>query len=196
MIIRLLKNWRKAIPAMDCEPGCHACCEGFVPAMMKEEWYRINHPGKYSTGQPITACPFLGAQGCEIYHQRPIICRLYGTVAKEEAAATGFDELGRVCCPKEKHPATPLSPIDAWRLQSDYVRYQQRELRQTIEDFKRWLPLANPDEMLPQKFEWLNYFTATETGQKFLEMQLNPSPLSPEQEGKYRKMQELMEARA
>ena len=38
------------------------------------------------------SCPHLGENGCQSYHERPLICRLFGTTA-------------RLPCPNGKRPA-------------------------------------------------------------------------------------------
>ena len=194
MIVRLLKNWRKQIPAMQCAPDCHHCCEGFAPAMMKEEWYRINHPGKMSIGEPINACPFLGAQGCEIYHQRPIICRLFGTVAREEVESA---DLGlTIFCPKGMEPKEPLPLATALKIETDYIRYQHQELRRTIADFGYWCQVTEMGTELAPKFQWLQYFLSTMSGKQALQMQRQKMELNPQEIKKVERMAALMEGRA
>jgi Fe-S-cluster containining protein len=196
MIIARLKNWRKMIPAMDCIPGCHKCCEGFAPDMMKEEWYRINHPGKYSMGEPFTACPFLGTKGCEIYFQRPLICRLFGTVAREEVEAAELPGGLTIFCREGMQPKEPLPLADALKITTAYIRLQHHQLGQTVDDFIHWHKVADLNADIPEKFQWLQYFLSTATGKKFLQMQRQQLVLDGQQLARVHKMTQIMEAKA
>lgn len=42
-------------------------------------------------------CPHLGESGCQVYAERPLICRLFGTTP-------------RLACPNGKHPAAMIDP--------------------------------------------------------------------------------------
>jgi len=70
---------RRQIPRFDCVPGCHDCC-GPVTAS-SEEMSRL--PRKSAAEQEAALveynCVHLGPQGCQVYEQRPLICRLFGT---------------------------------------------------------------------------------------------------------------------
>jgi Fe-S-cluster containining protein len=70
---KTIKYLRKQIPAFKRIPGCNACC-GPVP-FSKWEWAQIKDQ-RLATG--IT-CPYASDKGCEIYEDRPILCRLMGT---------------------------------------------------------------------------------------------------------------------
>lgn len=78
------------IPKFACKPGCHACC-GPVRFSDAERASAARHQpllswtpmdGKWvpTSALPDRRCPFLGAEGCTIYDDRPAICRLYGAV--------------------------------------------------------------------------------------------------------------------
>ena len=195
MIIARLKNWRKMIPAMECHPGCHKCCDGFAPDMMKEEWYRINHPGKYSMGEPLDTCPFLIDKGCEIYHQRPLICRMFGTVAKEDVEAADLPGGLTIFCREGMQPKTPLPLADALRITTDYIRLQHHQVGQTVQDFAHWHKVADLKAEIPEKFQWLQYFLATATGRKLYQMQRQRLVLDDRELARVQKMTEIMEAR-
>lgn len=187
MIAHLLKNWRRQIPVMDCEPGCRECCEGYAPAMTKWEWQQISHPGKYATGEVLTKCPFLAEAGCEIYLKRPLICRLFGTVAGEDAALQTLDGLLPIACPRGRAPDAPLVLAAALQIQVDYQHFAGRELLRIIDDWQRYLPQAQqgpqagtpappagtpapPAPALPEKFRWLRYVLSTRDGQATLRL--------------------------
>jgi uncharacterized protein len=79
------------IPTFECKPGCHGCC-GLVPFTTSErdrvaairpldQWEPFVDGSWVPTAALTTmTCPFLGADGCSIYEDRPIVCRLFGSV--------------------------------------------------------------------------------------------------------------------
>ena len=62
------------IPAMICKHGCTDCC-GPVP-WSKSEWDAI---GDKRVATDIN-CPYSISGCCDVYSQRPLICRLFGVV--------------------------------------------------------------------------------------------------------------------
>ena len=80
------------LPLIRCEAGCAKCCEACHPiAVQENEIERIGHrvgvPPHYLKGtwkkieerlwtlpQP---CPFLKDDRCEIYAERPVVCKYY-----------------------------------------------------------------------------------------------------------------------
>jgi len=92
---QIIKFYRERIPSFECTPGCHDCC-GPVTAS-SEEVARL--PAK-SDAQHESAlaeynCPYLGINGCEVYAERPLICRLFGTTP-------------RLSCPNGKGPTVMI----------------------------------------------------------------------------------------
>ena len=67
------------IPSFKCKPGCTDCC-GPVP-FSKWEWDRVSDK-RHATPEhiKILTCPYAVNGRCEIYEQRPLICRLFGAV--------------------------------------------------------------------------------------------------------------------
>jgi uncharacterized protein len=61
------------IPAMTCKPGCTDCC-GPVP-FAKAEWDAIKDKREASS----IDCPYSLTGRCDIYTDRPFLCRLFGT---------------------------------------------------------------------------------------------------------------------
>lgn len=59
------------IPSFKCKEGCTDCC-GPVP-FSEWEWSRIKDKRKMDLATLI--CPYAVAGRCEIYEQRPLICR-------------------------------------------------------------------------------------------------------------------------
>lgn len=59
-------------------------------------------------------CPYLGKNGCEVYAERPLICRLFGTTPK-------------LACPHGKRPDVMIAP-DVERQIELYSRSNRRVL--------------------------------------------------------------------
>ncbi|MDY7546979.1 YkgJ family cysteine cluster protein [Glaciimonas sp. CA11.2] len=77
-----IRFFRSHIPTFACVPGCHDCC-GPVKAS-SDEMARM--PVKSDTEHDVAlanlSCPHLGEKGCQVYEDRPIICRLFGTTPR------------------------------------------------------------------------------------------------------------------
>jgi Fe-S-cluster containining protein len=82
----------KKIPSLKCPPGCSACC-GPVPLCSKEasvlkDLVKDNPDKSLLEGlnsfmtptDPDLNCKFSSAKGCTVYENRPLMCRLFGTV--------------------------------------------------------------------------------------------------------------------
>ena len=89
---------REQIPGFECVPGCHDCCGPVTTSA--EEMARL--PRKTAAEQEAALahldCVHLGPQGCTVYDERPLICRLFGTTA-------------RLPCPQGRGPAEPIDPL-------------------------------------------------------------------------------------
>jgi Fe-S-cluster containining protein len=189
MIRRLLKSWQQQIPAMSCIPGCRDCCEGYAPSMTLGEWREIRHPGKIVKGMKVFgACPFLGASGCEIYARRPLICRIFGTVGRDELEKNNLAVTLPVCCPRGCQPETPWPLKEALAVQVHYHKWLNRDLLAVTADFRAYQRWVGRDASLnkPAKFEWLYYVLCTRDGQNNLRQlygQGRPA-LAPEELGR------------
>lgn len=88
---------RRHIPEFECRPGCHDCC-GPVTAS-SEEMSRLPQKNGEEHARALAelSCPHLGENGCRVYAERPLICRLFGTTP-------------RLACP---HGSRPAAMIDA-----------------------------------------------------------------------------------
>ena len=77
---QVVRFYRDKIPPFACVPGCHDCC-GPVPA---SSWERAQLPAVPKLTRLAALahldCPHLGPQGCTVYDQRPLLCRIFGTV--------------------------------------------------------------------------------------------------------------------
>ena len=73
---------REQIPSFACVPGCHDCCGPVTTS--SEEMARL--PRKSAAEQEAALaelnCVHLGPDGCTVYEERPLICRLFGTTPR------------------------------------------------------------------------------------------------------------------
>lgn len=78
---RKIDYLRRQIPGFACVPGCHDCC-GPVTAS-SEEMARLPRKTRAEQDAALAEfnCVHLGPNGCQVYDQRPLICRLFGTTA-------------------------------------------------------------------------------------------------------------------
>jgi len=95
----------KQIPSFECKDGCTDCC-GPVP-FTKWEWNKVSDK---RNAEGIN-CPY-AKSGCKIYEQRPLICRLYGTVKKMQ-------------CPHGCRPIVLLSEIQEQMIVKEYFELME-----------------------------------------------------------------------
>lgn len=96
--IRKIRFFRRHIPHFDCIPGCHECC-GPVTASSEEmlELPLVNDTDRTAALAKL-CCPHLDDQGCKVYEERPLICRLFGTTT-------------RLPCPYGRRPEQMIDPL-------------------------------------------------------------------------------------
>jgi Fe-S-cluster containining protein len=58
------------------------------------------------------SCPHLGDQGCQVYAERPLICRLFGTTP-------------RLACPNGKRPDAMIDPRIEQRIDRYFTETRQ-----------------------------------------------------------------------
>lgn len=105
-----LTQLRDMIPDFECKPGCHACC-AVVPWSQEEIGRaRIDQPVKSVSIVPAInePCSLLRDTGCSVYAQRPIMCRLFGTVED-------------LRCPEGFGPGALLSKTEAADILKIYI---------------------------------------------------------------------------
>lgn len=101
------------IPSFGCRLGCADCC-GLVVwtyrehqalrAYLKE---RERKEAKPNPAEPLT-CPYVESGQCSVYEVRPLLCRLYGTVAGMQ-------------CPHGCRPACLLDAATEEALMLEYI---------------------------------------------------------------------------
>ncbi|CAI8755439.1 MULTISPECIES: YkgJ family cysteine cluster protein [Pseudomonas] len=74
-----IRDLRQQIPTFDCVPGCHDCCGPVTTS--PEEMSRLPRKTRAEQDAAMEAlnCVHLGPNGCTVYEERPLICRLFGT---------------------------------------------------------------------------------------------------------------------
>lgn len=99
----IIDTLRARIPAFACVSGCHDCC-GPVTAS-STEMARLPRRSRAARDAALEAlsCPHLGAQGCTVYDQRPLICRLFGTTPS-------------LPCPRGAKPERMIAPVVEQRI--------------------------------------------------------------------------------
>jgi len=93
-IIRFL---RRNIPAFACEPGCHDCCGPVTASSEEISRLPVKSEAEHAEALADWRCPYLGEQGCTVYAERPLICRVFGTTP-------------RLACPRGRRPEVLLAP--------------------------------------------------------------------------------------
>lgn len=107
--IRKLYN---KIPSFECIPGCTDCC-GPIP-FAKSEWNIISDKRQ---GLKISNnCPYSLNSQCDIYDQRPLICRLFGA---------SLDPLLK--CPHGCRPDKPLTKKQSNKIRKQYIKLMHEE---------------------------------------------------------------------
>ena len=92
-----LDHLRRQLPRFDCVPGCHDCCGPMTAS--SEEMSRLPRKSRAEQDAALANydCVHLGPQGCQVYDERPLICRLFGTTAS-------------LPCPHGKAPEQMVDP--------------------------------------------------------------------------------------
>ena len=95
---RTVDYLRKHIPSFACTPGCHDCCGPVTTS--SEEMARLPEKNEVEHERALAelSCPYLGENGCTVYEERPLICRLFGTTAK-------------LACPNGQGPELMIDPV-------------------------------------------------------------------------------------
>ena len=87
-----IRFFRERIPSFECTPGCHDCCGPVTASSEEVARFPVKSNAEHEAALAELNCPYLGANGCQVYAERPLICRLFGTTP-------------RLPCPNGKGPA-------------------------------------------------------------------------------------------
>ncbi|GLK69209.1 hypothetical protein GCM10008179_28470 [Hansschlegelia plantiphila] len=78
---RALSRLYAKIPTFTCVEGCTECCGPVVAGPVERERAPLLHESvAAAVAGGCASCPYGAAGSCEVYDDRPFICRLYGTV--------------------------------------------------------------------------------------------------------------------
>jgi hypothetical protein len=94
---QIIRFFRERIPAFECVPGCHDCCGPVTASTEEVARLPVKSDAEHDEALAELNCPYLGDNGCQVYGERPLICRLFGTTP-------------RLPCPNGKGPAVMIDP--------------------------------------------------------------------------------------
>ena len=79
---RAIRYLRLRIPSFECVSGCHDCCGPVTASSTEMARLPVKSDAEHAAALAELNCPHLGANGCQVYEERPLICRLFGTTPK------------------------------------------------------------------------------------------------------------------
>ncbi len=94
---RRLRYLREHIPSFECTPDCHDCCGPVTTSSEEMARLPVISDQAHAAALAELRCPHLGDEGCQVYGERPLICRLFGTTP-------------RLACPNGKRPEVMIDP--------------------------------------------------------------------------------------
>ena len=97
------------IPPMECVEGCTDCCGPIVFSAW--EWAQVEDKRRAAS----VDCPYSVTGRCEIHDQRPMICRLFGTV-----------DTDLMRCPHGRAPLQMLTEPEGAEIMRQYSEAGQR----------------------------------------------------------------------
>ncbi|HAV70704.1 MAG TPA: zinc/iron-chelating domain-containing protein [Stenotrophomonas sp.] len=74
-----IQRLREQIPTFRCIVGCTDCCGPVTASSEEVARLPIKSDAEHAAALADLSCPYLGKQGCEVYEERPLICRMFGT---------------------------------------------------------------------------------------------------------------------
>lgn len=92
---QIIRFYRERIPTFECTPGCHDCCGPVTASSEEVARLPVKSEAEHVAALAEYSCPYLGEKGCQVYAERPLICRLFGTTP-------------RMPCPNGKRPAVMI----------------------------------------------------------------------------------------
>ncbi|MDO9163945.1 MAG: YkgJ family cysteine cluster protein [Methylococcaceae bacterium] len=91
-----IRFFRERIPTFECKQGCHDCCGPVTASSEEMARFPVKSDEEHEVALAEYNCPYLGDNGCQVYDERPLICRLFGTTQ-------------RLPCPNDKRPTVMVS---------------------------------------------------------------------------------------
>ncbi|WP_049723092.1 YkgJ family cysteine cluster protein [Gilvimarinus polysaccharolyticus] len=78
----IIARLREQIPSFECVPGCHDCCGPVTTSSEEMSRLPVKTEAEHDAALNDYNCVHLGPNGCTVYGERPLICRLFGTTPK------------------------------------------------------------------------------------------------------------------
>lgn len=107
-----IRFFRNRIPAFACQPQCHDCCGPVTTSSEEMSRLPVISAAAHAAALADLSCPHLGSNGCQVYAERPLICRLFGTTP-------------RLACPNGKRPEKMLEPRIEQQIQRFFAETRQ-----------------------------------------------------------------------
>jgi len=80
--IEIVDLLREHIPSFKCVPGCHDCCGPVTTSSEEMSRLPVKTAAEHEAALNEWNCVYLGPNGCEVYEERPLICRVFGTTPR------------------------------------------------------------------------------------------------------------------
>jgi len=110
-----IRLFRERIPAFACKAGCHDCCGPVTASAEELSNLPVKSDQQHEQALADLNCAYLGENGCEVYEERPLICRLFGTTES-------------LPCPHQKRPEKLLNKKTEARIHNFLANSRQRLL--------------------------------------------------------------------
>lgn len=75
----IVARLREQVPSFECVPGCHDCCGPVTTSSEEMSRLPVKTDDEHTEALDDLRCVHLGPDGCTVYTERPLICRLFGT---------------------------------------------------------------------------------------------------------------------
>ena len=109
---RKIQFFREQIPSFACKPGCHDCCGPVTASSDELARLPVKSDQEHAEALAELSCPYLGDKGCQVYTERPLICRLFGTTPS-------------LPCPNACAPSEMLLPKIEQKIHDFHVQTRQ-----------------------------------------------------------------------
>jgi len=76
---KIVARLRKRIPSFECVKDCHDCCGPVTTSSEEMSRLPVKTDAEHDAALNEWNCVHLGPNGCEVYEERPLICRIFGT---------------------------------------------------------------------------------------------------------------------
>ena len=96
-VAQQIRFFRHRIPSFACKPGCHDCCGPVTTSTEEMARLPVKSQEEHDWALSHLSCPHLGGNGCQVYAERPLICRLFGTTP-------------HLACPHGLRPEVMINP--------------------------------------------------------------------------------------